>query len=230
MKGAQIPAGPDLSSLRIDERARTSGGLGKRLGLFAAGLGAVILVAGLVARLKGHKLLVEVAVAQRAGEEKVALLNASGYVTPRRRATVAAKITGRVTAIFAEEGMHVKDGQVLATLDDADARTRFESAKADRNATAAAIADLEVNLENAERELRRAQELQASGVQTVQALDLARTTVNSLRARIALAKEQVRAAARELLGVEAIEISAGHCPHLSRPAQLARLLAQIVCG
>ena len=81
-----------------------------------------------------------------------AVLNASGYVTPRRRATIAAKITGRVNEIFAEEGMRVKVGEVLATLDDSDARARLLSATAERNATAATLADLRVNLANAERD------------------------------------------------------------------------------
>ncbi len=122
MDTGQTSTGPDLSSLRIDERARRGGSLGKRLGLFAAGLGALVLVTGLVFGLKGQKPSVDVAVARGGGEGKAALLNASGYVTPRRRATVAAKITARVTAMYAEEGMHVKAGQVLALLDDADAR------------------------------------------------------------------------------------------------------------
>jgi len=195
MSTEQVSRVPDLSSLKIDDRSRNSGRTGKRLSLFAAGLGAVVLLAGFVFAFKGQKPAVEVGIARGAGNSNAAaLLNASGYVTPRRRSTVAAKITGRVTAVLAEEGMRVKAGQVLATLDNADARTRLESAKADRDATAASIADLEVNLANAERELRRARELQASGVQSVQALDQARTTADSLRARIALAREQVRAA------------------------------------
>ncbi len=77
------------------------------------------------------------------------LLNASGYVTPRRRATIAAKITGRVTGVFFDEGTHVHAGQVLATLDDSDARRALDAAKADRDASQAAIADYEVQLKNA---------------------------------------------------------------------------------
>jgi RND family efflux transporter MFP subunit len=235
MDTGQTSTGPDLSSLRIDERARRGGGLGKRLGLFAAGLGALVLVTGLIFGLKGQKPSVEVAVARGGGEGKAALLNASGYVTPRRRATVAAKITARVTAIYAEEGMHVKPGQVLALLDDADARTRLQSAKADRDATAASSADLEVNLANADRELRRAQELRASGVQSVQALDQARTTADSLRARIALAKEQVRAAdARIAVAQQDLENCTVRAPFeglvVSKDAQVGEMVSPISAG
>jgi RND family efflux transporter MFP subunit len=122
------------------------------------------------------------------------LLNASGYVTPRRRATVAAKITARVEQMYAEEGMHVKAGQVLAILDQSDYRVRLNSAVADRESTQAALNDLQVNLKNAEIELHRNEELQKSGVTTQQALDNARTTVNSYKARIAATQQAIAAA------------------------------------
>ncbi len=186
---------PDLASLRIDEGSRNTGKTGKRLGLFAAGLGVVLLVGAAALTLRGRKPVVEVAEARPAGDARgEALLNASGYVTPRRRATIAAKITGRVTNVLFDEGMYVREGQLLATLDDSDARRALDAAKADRDAAEAAIADLEVQLKNAEVELPRAQALQSAGVQTQEALDNAQTAADSLRAKIALAKRQVTAA------------------------------------
>jgi multidrug efflux pump subunit AcrA (membrane-fusion protein) len=44
------------------------------------------------------------------------VLNASGYVTARRQATVSSKFTGKVTEVLIEEGMRVEQGQVLARL------------------------------------------------------------------------------------------------------------------
>ncbi len=41
-----------------------------------------------------------------------------------------------------------------------------------------------------------------------------------------LKPEWMRRAARERLGVPAIEVDAGHCPHLSRPAELAGILTR----
>jgi RND family efflux transporter MFP subunit len=90
--------------------------------------------------------------------------------------------------------MAVSEGQLLARLDDSDAQRRLLAARTARDATAAAIANLEVNLANAERELRRQQDLEKDGVTSVQDLDLARTTAESLRAQIAAAREEVRAA------------------------------------
>ena len=174
--GSQTPK-PDLGSLRIHEGQRKGGRTGKFFGIFAAILGVVVLVAGGEFAFMHQKPVVEVAAAQKAGSDRPALLNASGYVTPRRRATVASKITGRVTGVFFDEGMHVPQGFVLATLDDSDVRRALDSAKADRDTAQASILDFQVQLKYAEIELHRAQELQTSGVQTQEALDAARTAV-----------------------------------------------------
>jgi RND family efflux transporter MFP subunit len=191
-----MPPRHDLGSLRIDDRSRSGGGkMGKRLGLFAAALGALVLLGSLLLAFRTQKPLVEVAAARPvAGAKAEALLNASGYVTPRRRATVAAKVTGRVEQIYAEEGLHVKSGQILATLDCSQPNAALTSAKTDRDATAAALADLQVQSANADRELQRAQGLRAAGVTSPQALDTAKTASDSLHSKIALTKEQIRAA------------------------------------
>ncbi len=235
MGSRQVSTAPDLSELKIDEQARHGGGGIKWLRWFAAGIGLLLLVSGVVFTFRGRTPLVEVAAARSSGEAQTALLNASGYVTPRRRATVAAKITARVNQIFAEEGMRVHEGQVLALLDDSDARVRLASAKADRDATAASLADLQVNLANAERELRRTQELQKSGVSAEQALDLARTNVDSLRARIALVKEQVHAAEARIRVVQQdVENSIVRAPFagmvVSKDAQPGEMVSPISAG
>lgn len=194
-----MPPKRDLGSLRIDDRHRTQGKTGKRLGMFAAILGGLVILAGLVAAFKSRKPIVEVAAARPAGDVRAdALLNASGYVTPRRRATVAAKVTGQIKEIYAEEGLRVKAGQVLAILDCAQPDAALTSAKTDRDATAAALADLEVQLKYAEREFERAEGLRGAGVYSQEALDNARTTRDSLRSKIALTKEQTRAAAAKI--------------------------------
>jgi RND family efflux transporter MFP subunit len=193
-QSAERRKGPDLSALRIDDRARGNHGRVRWLRWFVIGLLGLVLVSAAVYLLREHTPLVEVATARAGQPGRPALLNASGYVTPRRRATIAAKITGRVNEVFAEEGMRVRPEQILATLDDSDARARLVSAKADREATAAALADLRVNFANAERDRRRMESLRKDGAISEQLLDQAQTTADSLRARIALADEQVRAA------------------------------------
>src|SRR5581483_10345608 len=187
----EAPAKPDLGGLRIDAHKRGSRKAGKRIAivLFVL-LASFVIVAGVYAYM--HQApSVQVATAAAPDTGPQALLNASGYVTPQRRATVAAKITGRVTGVFFTEGMHVHKGFVLATLDDSDAQKALASAKADRAATQASILDLQVQLKNAEIELHRAQELRAAGIQTQEALDNATMAANSLRAKIDYAQEQV---------------------------------------
>jgi RND family efflux transporter MFP subunit len=201
MASPQISAKPDLGSLRIHDGQRSKTSAGKRL--VYAGI-PVLIFAGIVAAafaFRSQKPVVEVAAAAKpeAGGRQTAL-NASGYITPRRRATIAAKITGRVTGVFFDEGTRVAEGQLLATLDDSDVKRSLDSAKADRDASQAAIADYEVQLRNANIQLKRAQDLQAAGVQTQEALDNARTAVDSLKAKIELAKQQA-AASESRIGV-----------------------------
>jgi len=185
---------PDLASLRIHDTKRTSAGSRKRWLWIVLALILLVLVAAAASAFLNRKTEVQVASSTKPVTGPTGVLNASGYITPRRRATIAAKITGRVTGVYFDEGTRVTDGQLLATLDDSDVRRALDSAKADRDSSQAAIADYEVQLRNAEIELRRAEQLQKEGVQTQEFLDNARTSADSLRAKIVLAKQQVVAA------------------------------------
>jgi len=179
---------------------------------------------------------VEVAVAQKppvGGRE--ALLNASGYVTPRRRATIAAKITGLVTGVFFDEGSHVRQGQLLAKLDDSDARRALASAKGDRDSTKASVQDYEVQLRNARIVLGRAEQLTQAGIQTQEQLDNARTAVDSLQAKIDLVKTQVIAAeARVEEAQQAVDNCTIVAPFdgivVSKDAQIGEMVSPISAG
>ncbi len=188
----------DISALKIDEKARPSGARWTRW--IAVALGVLVIATGGVFALKGRKPDVDVVTvhSNAASAGGATLLNASGYVTPRRRSTIAAKITARVEQIYIDEGMRVEAGQVLAVLDQTDYKVRLESAIADRDSTRALLADLEVNLTNAERELHRSEELQKAQVSTQQSLDNSRTLVQSYQARIAQTRRQIEAAERRI--------------------------------
>jgi RND family efflux transporter MFP subunit len=199
----------------------------------------VLIFAGIVAgayALRSQKPMVEVATAAKpeAGGPQTAL-NASGYITPRRRATIAAKITGRVTGVFFDEGTRVAEGQLLATLDDSDVKRSFDSAKADRDAAQAAIADYEVQLKNAHILLHRAEQLQQAGVQTQEALDNALTAVDSLKAKIALAKQQVAASeSRIAMAQQAVDNCTIRAPFagvvVSKDAQVGEMVSPNSAG
>ena len=61
--------------------------------------------------------------------EDATILNASGYVTARRRATVSSKVTGKLVNVLVEEGMAVHQGQILARLDDSTLRSQLALAE-----------------------------------------------------------------------------------------------------
>lgn len=226
---------PDLSALRIDERARRGP---RRLGWRAIAVALVVLLAGaagLFVALREKAPEVEVAVVRADTGGRAALLNASGYVTPRQRATIAAKITARVNEIYVDEGMQVEPGQVLAKLDDSDARARLGSAAAERDATAATLGDLRVNLENAERELRRVDELWERKLVAEQARDQARMAVDSLKARLVLAREQVGAAeARVKVAQQDLDNCTVRAPFggivVSKDAQRGEMVSPVSAG
>src|SRR5215469_16122466 len=227
----------DLGTLRIPDTKRRSGSFGKRLALFFGLLVILGGASGAIYSLRSRSAEVEVVAARSsaAAGGREALLNASGYVTPQRRATIAAKITGRVTGVFFDEGTHVHTGQLLATLDDSDAKKALGSAIADRNSSKAAIADYEVQLRNARILLQRTEELQKAGVQPQQQLDDARTAADSLQAKIDLAQAQVQAAeARIVEAQQAVDNCTIRAPYdgivVSKDAQVGEMVSPISAG
>ena len=229
-------ARPDLGALRIDKDKRQERKTGKIFGIILAAILAVALVAGATFYSRNSAPVVEVAAAQKAGNAgPTALLNASGYVTPRRRATIAAKITGRVIGVYFDEGVHVKEGQILAKLDDSDVKRALDSAVADRNSTKAQIADYEVQLKNAELLVHRSKELQAAGVQSQEIVDNAVTSADSLRAKIALTKEQVAASESRINEAQqAVDNTVIRAPFegivVSKDAQVGEMVSPISAG
>src|SRR5258706_8764986 len=101
MASSQISAKPDLGSLRIGEGQRKGAGMGRRVMYAAIPL---LIFAGIVAAayaFRSQKPVVEVASAAKTDAGgRLALLNASGYITPPPRATISAKNTGRLTRGF----------------------------------------------------------------------------------------------------------------------------------
>jgi RND family efflux transporter MFP subunit len=148
---------------------------------------------------------------------------------------VAAKITGRVTGVYFDEGNNVKEGQLLTTLDDSDVQKALSSSKADRESAAAGIADQQVQLRLAEIQLKRTQGLVDAKVQTEEALDNAKASVDSLKAKIALTKQQVLGAeARIAEAQQAVENCTIRAPFagriVSKDAQIGEMVSPISAG
>jgi HlyD family secretion protein len=228
---------PDLASLRIGDAHRKAGsGAGKRFVIIVLVILPLAAIAAAAYAFRNQKPVVQVMTATKAeAGGRQSLLNASGYVTPRRRATIAAKITGRVTGVFFDEGTHVHHWQLLATLDDSDVKRALESAKADRESAQAAIADYVVQLKNAKIQLGRAEQLQKAGVNTQENLDNASTAADSLTAKIALAKQQVVGSdARIREAQQAVDNTVIRAPFdgivVSKDAQVGEMVSPISAG
>jgi RND family efflux transporter MFP subunit len=189
----------DLAALRIDRKPDRSG-LARAAGwvvllLLLAGVGG----GGWVWATRERPIEVQVAsVAERPRGTQAAVLNASGYVTARRRATVSSKITGKVVEVNVEEGMAVKEGQVLARLDDANARASLAFAEAQAEAARRNITENEVRLADARVTLGRRVQLVKERVVAQSEVDQAQADVDSMAARIAAAREMVRVAERQV--------------------------------
>ena len=142
---------------------------------------------------------VEVAtVSSRQAGAQAAVLNATGYVTARRRATVSSKITGKVVQVNIEEGMTVREGQILARLDDETQRASVALAEAQAEAARRNVNESEVRLNEARINLARLTKLVGVGYSTAAEVDAARAAADSLEARIRAAREQVRVVERQI--------------------------------
>lgn len=192
-----------LKELRIDRDAPDEGSSGRRrlwigVGVGAALLAIVALAAWFLSREKPVEVQVAVARPMPAVGAGTSVLDATGYVTARRQATVSAKITGKVREVLIEEGQRVKAGDVLATLDDSEARVDAELRRAQVESARAQLAEAEAASANAEREFKRQQDLAQRQLTSVSALDAARTQAETLRARVASQESAIRVAQEAL--------------------------------
>ena len=121
-------------------------------------------------------------------------LAASGYVVARRKATVAAEITGKVVEVFIDEGMTVTEGQIVARLDSVLAEKDFELARSRVETADAAIAAITADLEDATRIMTRVQTLSQKNFATEADLTKAQARVGVLSAQLRQAKSQFETA------------------------------------
>ncbi|MGH7175879.1 MAG: efflux RND transporter periplasmic adaptor subunit, partial [Tepidisphaeraceae bacterium] len=126
------------------------------------------------------------------------LLNASGYVTARREATVSSKVTGKVTEVLVEEGMKVEAGQILARIDASNVEKSFRLAEAHLESARKALGETKANLEQAERELQRISKLAAMQAESQQTLDRVATEAKALQARLDRQTADIEVTQREV--------------------------------
>jgi RND family efflux transporter MFP subunit len=226
----------DLSALRIEREPLRTGSrpwakwLVLLLVLAAAGTGAWFWIN------RVRPIEVEVStVTERAAGTQATVLNASGYVTARRRATVSSKVTGKLIEVNVEEGMAVREGQVLARLDDSTVTASLALARAQLEASRRAVPEIEVRLVEAQANLRRRQQLSKDGLATAEEMDQSQAEVNSLIARIASTREQINVAESQVaLQLTALNDTVIRAPFsgiaISKDAQPGEMVSPVSAG
>jgi HlyD family secretion protein len=141
-----------------------------------------------------HTVAVRESVSSDGGDRT--LLNASGYVTARRAATVSSKVTAKVVEVHVEEGMKVDEGQVLARLDSSNVERTLKFAEAQLEAARKSLGETQANLDQANSELKRRKEA-GNGVSILE-LEKAEALAKSLDARLKQQQAQVEVADSEL--------------------------------
>ena len=199
-----------LGQLRIDRsEPQPSGAHARRPWIVAAGLALAALVAvGAWFALNARAApVVHTVAAQAIGGRGAgaSVLDATGYVTARRQATVSAQITGTVAAVLIEEGDHVKEGQVIGRLEDTAQRAALAQAQAQLHSAQALLQQAQAMLAQNQRDVKRDEDLVTRKLISEQAVEQARTQVQTQsaqaeaqRKQIDLAEANVRAAQVQL--------------------------------
>jgi len=192
---------PKLEDLRIHGREASPRGFGVGLPLVVV---CVLALAGGLAAYRWVKLsnvlevrTVTATQSTQSGDQRT-VLNASGYVTARRAATVSSKVTGKVVELFVEEGKRVERGQVLAYLDDTNVKASLRLAEARLASVTNALEETRVRIREAEQELRRQTDLVANKIATQADYDRAEAAAMALKARLQQQGSDVVVAEREI--------------------------------
>jgi RND family efflux transporter MFP subunit len=193
------PPKPTLDDLRIERSKEPESA--SRFWPVAIGIVVLVLAVGVglwlrwPAAITVHTVLVREA--SGSGIERT-VLNASGYVTARRQATVSSKVTGKVTEVLVEEGMKVQEGQILARIDDTNVKTSLRLAEAQLVSATNALAETRVRIREADQELERQAGLVKNKIATQADYDHAEATALAFKARLEQQQSDVTVAAKQV--------------------------------
>ena len=186
------PSPSSLNALRID-RSAPAARARRPWGWIVAG--GVLLAGGVAWWLAPKPVAVQTtAVVTATASQQHVLLTASGYVVAQRREAVASKATGRLVALNVREGSVVREGELIARIDDSDVQAAIVAAEATVRQAEAGVRQAEVELANARAELGRSQGLQAQGFISPQAVDVVQTRAQGAQAAVAAARASLAAA------------------------------------
>jgi RND family efflux transporter MFP subunit len=187
-----------IDDLRIDRSKKSSG---ERPAWLLPLILAVAILIGLGAWwfARPQALAVEtVATREQGTNGSRTLLNASGYVTARRAATVSSKVTGKVVEVNVEEGMKVEANQVLARLDSSNVEASLHLAEARLESAHQSVEETKPNLDFAQRELKRFTDLASTKVVSDSDLRRAEMEARALSGRLIRLTAEIGVAEREV--------------------------------
>lgn len=179
----------DLSKLKIEKApAAYKRPVRVPLPLLAAGVILIVLLSLYFAGALTPAADVDaVTVSKMYPSQAFTLLNASGYVVAQRKAAVAPKITATLVWLGVEEGSVVKEGQVIARLENEDVTAQKNQAAANLNVARSNLDQADAELNDATISLNREQALLAKGY-------VARADYDTADARYKKAKAAVEGA------------------------------------
>jgi RND family efflux transporter MFP subunit len=183
-----------LGQLRIDRSEPPRAPIARRTWIIAAGVVlALVAAAGAWLAFSTRAVAtVHVAPAQAiGGAAGTSVLDATGYVTARRQATVSAQITGTVAAVLIEEGDHVKEGQVIGRLEDTAQRAALAQAQAQLHSAQALLQQAQAQLAQNQRDVKRNEDLVQRKLVSEQAVELSRTQVETQTAQVEAQRKQI---------------------------------------
>jgi HlyD family secretion protein len=192
------PSKADLDALRIERGPEKPEGRAPLvLGLAALAAAAVAAAAFWWAgRPRAVEVRTVAAHAPAAQDGERTVLNASGYVTARRAATVSSKITAKVVEVLIEEGVRVKEGQVLARLDDTNVLASLKLARAQLESARKALSETQVRLDEANTDFARQSELIGKNVVSQADFDHAKADALAYKARLEQQSNEVAVSER----------------------------------
>ena len=187
-----------LNELRIERNAPAPPRSWRWLWIVLA-LAVVAVVALVAVRMFGGDKAIEVHVATATAiggaTGNASVLDATGYVTAHRQATVSSKITGKVKEVFIEEGQHVDAGFVMATLDPVDADAERSLARSQVAAARSQVDSMQAQFKSAQTDAARMQEMAARKLISRQQLDQAIALRDNLHAQVEAAQHNAQVAA-----------------------------------
>jgi RND family efflux transporter MFP subunit len=135
--------------------------------------------------------------------QSISLLNASGYIVAQRKAAVASKVTGRLEALMVEEGSKVKQGDVIARMENIDVSAVRDQTAANLNTVRAALEQARAERDNAQKEYERYKQLVAKGFVSRSDYEVTETRYRRAVEGIKGAEAAVRAGEASLQNAEA---------------------------